>query len=93
MIIAALCSAIFATENASPVRALVITLFEPGVLQTVEFFERRGADVWEYYLLTRVDQRASIFADGHEASYINRAVARYRQLAGIPIDQQPPAAR
>ena len=84
---------VLASENASPVRALFVTLFEPGVLQTVEIFQRRGADVWEYYLLTRVDQRASIFADGHEASYINRAIARYRHLVGIPTDREPPAAR
>ena len=83
---------VIASENASPVRALLITLFEPGVLQTVEFFERKGPDVWEYYFLTRVDHRASIFADGHDASYINRAVARYRRVAGIPRGRTEPAA-
>jgi hypothetical protein len=29
----------------------------------------------------------------YEASYINRAVAYYRHIAGIPTDQEPPAAR
>jgi len=28
-----------------------------------------------------------------DASYINRAVAFYRHIAGIPSDQEPPAAR
>ena len=83
---------VLASENASPVQARFVTLFPPGAMQTVEFLERRGADLWEYYLLTRIDQHASIFADGNEASYINRAIARYRQIAGIPTEQQPPAA-
>jgi hypothetical protein len=30
---------------------------------------------------------------GHEASYVNRAVALYRHLARIPTDREPPAAR
>ena len=83
---------VITTENASPVRVFLITLVEPGVLQTVEFFERRGPDLWNYYLLTRIDQRASVLADGHEASIINRAAALYRQLAGIPTDRDPPAS-
>lgn len=83
---------VLASENASPVRALSITLFEPGVLQTVQFLERRGPDSWTVYLLSRIDRRASVFAAGHEASFVNRAVALYRHLAGIPTDQTPPAS-
>jgi hypothetical protein len=30
---------------------------------------------------------------GGEAPYINRAVAFFRHIAGIPTDQEPPAAR
>lgn len=30
---------------------------------------------------------------GHMASPVNRAVAFYRALVGIPTDQEPPAAR
>ena len=80
------------SENLSPVQARFLTLFEPGTMQTAEFLERRGADRWEYYLLTRIDGRASVFASASEESYINRAVARYREIAGIPTEQEPPAA-
>ena len=31
--------------------------------------------------------------DWFRASYINRAVAVFRYLAGIPTDREPPAAR
>lgn len=84
---------VLAHDNASPVRAYGVTLFEPGALQTVEFLERQGADVWALYLLTRIDRGASVFASGHEASSVNRAVALFRHLAGIPTDQEPPAVR
>ncbi|MGH6627322.1 MAG: DUF6675 family protein, partial [Burkholderiaceae bacterium] len=80
-------------ENASPVRAFGITLFEPGALQTVAFAERHAADVWAFYLLMRIDRGASIFADSQEASSVNRAVALYRHWAGIATDQEPPAVR
>lgn len=84
---------VLALENASPVRAYGVTLFEPGALQTVEYVERHGTDVWGLYLLTRIDRSASIFASGHEASSVNRAVALFRHLAGIPTAQEPPAVR
>lgn len=84
---------VLAHENASPVRAYGVTLFEPGALQTVEFLERQGPDVWALYLLTRIDRGASAFTSGHEASSVNRAVARFRHLAGMATDQEPPAAR
>lgn len=83
---------VLASENLSPVRLLAITLFPPGALQTVDFLERRGPGVWGLYSLTRIDERASGLSEGHEASSINRAVAFYRHLAGIPTDQEPPGA-
>jgi hypothetical protein len=36
---------------------------------------------------------SSLLPTGGDASYINRAVAFYRLVAGIPTDQEPPAAR
>ena len=41
---------------------------------------------------TRVGHGAKAFVQGHEASYINRAVAMFRHIAGILTDQNPPAA-
>lgn len=35
-----------ATENVSPIRFAMTTLFEPGALQTVTFLDRRGPDQW-----------------------------------------------
>jgi hypothetical protein len=84
--------AVIAIENLTPVRFLLVTLFEPGALQSVEFVELVSPGVWGIYLLTRTGEGVSALAGGHEASYINRAVALYRHLAGIPTDEEPPAA-
>jgi hypothetical protein len=85
--------AVIAIENVTPVRFFLVTLFEPATLQSVEFVELVSPGVWGIYLLTRMGEGASALARGHEASYVNRAVAIYRYLAGIPTDEEPPAAR
>jgi hypothetical protein len=80
------------TENTTGVRLLVMPLFKPGDLRSVYFFERASPGVWSYYSLTGVHRGASPLAQGHEPSYINRAIAIFRHAAGIPTDQEPPAA-
>jgi hypothetical protein len=80
------------TENITPVRALLFPLYGPGDLQSVYFLERRSPIVWDYYSLTRAGAAANSIAKGHEASYVNRAVALYRHIAAIPTDQDPPLA-
>jgi hypothetical protein len=40
----------------------------------------------------RTRKIASLLPAGNEASYINRAVAFYRYLTGIPTDMEPPAS-
>ena len=80
-------------ENVSVMRLLFVTLFHPGEMQSIYFLDRESADVWRYYSIARTGRNASRLAAGHEASSINRAVAFYRFMAGIPGDQEPPAAR
>lgn len=77
---------VIASENASRVRFLFFTLFQPGEIQAVEFLERSGPDLWRVYLLTRIPQRARLLAWQQETSSVNRLVALYRQLAGLPAD-------
>ena len=78
--------------NVTPVRYSVLTLFEPGALRTAYFLTRLGPDNWGYYSLTRTGAGTSTFAGGHASSYVNRAVALYRHVVGIPTDREPPAA-
>jgi hypothetical protein len=84
---------VFDVENVSTMRYLFVTLFHPGDMQSIYFLDRESADVWRYYSIARTGRNASRLATGHAASSINRAVAFYRALAGIPTDQEPPAAR
>jgi hypothetical protein len=62
-------------------------------MQTAYFLERREPGVWNFYSLTRTRMASSLLPTGSEASYINRAVAFFRHVAGIPTDQEPPGAR
>ncbi len=84
---------VFGVENTEIMRYLVVTLFHPGELQSIYFLDRESANVWRYYSITRTGRNASQLATGHPSSWINRAVAFYRSLVGLPTDQEPPAAR
>jgi len=83
---------VFDTENADTIYYLLLPMFRPGGMQTITFLDRESQDVWRYYSIMRTSRNASLLTAGYEASSINRAVAFYRYLAGIPTDQEPPAA-
>jgi len=83
---------VFDTENTGTMRYLLLPMFPPGGMQSITFLDRESQDVWRYYSITRTSRNASLLIAGNEASSINRAVAFYRYLAGIPTDKEPPAA-
>jgi len=96
IIAASLDHVVFETENISTMRYLLVPLFRPGDLQSIYFLDRepsKSNDAWQYYSLVRTGRNASKLITGHKASSINRAVAFYRHLAGIPTDMEPPAER
>jgi uncharacterized protein DUF6675 len=80
------------TENVSPVRKLMLTLAEPGGLQSVHFLERKTPNVWRYYVLARTAEDFTSLLGVTDRSYVNRAVALYRHFIGIPTDRDPPLA-
>ena len=80
------------TENVSPVRKLMLTLAEPGGLQSVHFLERNTPNVWRYYVLARTAEDFTSLLGVTDRSYVNRAVALYRHFIGIPTDRDPPLA-
>jgi hypothetical protein len=80
------------TGNVGAVRYLVVPLAGPGDLQALYFLERLAPGEWGYYGLARTGAGASPLTGGREASYVNRAVALFRHLAGLPTDRGPPAA-
>jgi len=84
---------VFDVENVSTMRYLFITLFHPGEMQSIYFLDRESENVWRYYSIVRTGKNANGLVAGNGSSAVNRAVAFYRQLVGIPTGQEPPAAR
>ncbi len=73
------------TENVTPLRFMLVTLFQPGALQTVQVVERLTPTDWGYYILSRsTEAGTSPLATGHQSSYVNRADALFRFVAGQP---------
>jgi hypothetical protein len=81
-----------ATRNMTRVTFFFATLFAPGELRTAVFIEKISPGVWGMYLMLGASGGGWPL-DGGDASFVNRAVALYRQAAGIPSDMEPPAIR
>jgi hypothetical protein len=84
---------VFEVENVGTVRRFLLPIFHPGDLQTIYFLDRESADIWRFYSMVRTGTMANGLVAGSEASSINRAIAFYRHMVGIPTAQEPPAAR
>jgi hypothetical protein len=84
---------VFEVENVSTMRYYFIPVLHPGDLQSMYFLDRESDKVWRYYSIVRTGKNASGLVAGNESSSVNRAVAFYRSLVGIPTTQEPPGAR
>jgi hypothetical protein len=84
---------VFDIENVSTMRYLFIPVLHPGEMQSIYFLDRESENVWRGYSMVRTGQNANVLFVGNESSAINRAVAFYRYLVGIPTGQEPPVAR
>ena len=80
-------------ENATTIRYLLIPILRPGEIQSIYFLDRESNDVWRFYSMVRTGRKANRLIAGNASSAVNRAAAFYRHFAGIPADQEPPAAR
>jgi hypothetical protein len=83
---------VFDVENVSTLHFLLLTAFHPGEMQSIYFLDRESENVWRYYTIVRIGKNANQMLTGNESSAINRAVAFYRFMVGIPTEQEPPAA-
>jgi hypothetical protein len=84
---------ILGTENVGAIRVLLVPLFQPGELRALYVLERDAKEVWSFYSLTGTTAGASPLAGGHEASYVNRALALYGYIAGVEPCSAPLKAR
>lgn len=78
-------------ENVSTVSVFLFTAFDKGDLKSTYIFTRLAPGVWGFYSLSGAREGA-ILIGNHEASYLNRALAIFRHMAGLPGDQGPPIA-
>ena len=83
---------VLTSENLTPIRIAVMTIFEPGSLQVATVLQRSSADVSDLYEITRASADSSSFVSGYGSSYLNRLDAMRRHLAGRPTDRDPPVA-
>jgi uncharacterized protein DUF6675 len=79
------------SENVTPVQYFFLTIYRPGDLRSEVFLQREAGDAWDYYSLTAIAAEPPLFG-ASERSYVNRAGAQFRHIAGIPTDREPPAA-
>ena len=77
------------THNVTAIRMLLLTLFEADELHSIHYLQRETGDRWNYYGLTAA-RKLGLFSD--QRSFINRAAAYFRHLAGQPTDGAPPLA-
>jgi hypothetical protein len=84
---------VFDVENVSTMRSFFIPIFHPGELQSMYFLDRESDNVWRYYSIVRTGKNANGLIARNESSSVNRAIAFYRHLVGIPTAQEPPGAR
>jgi hypothetical protein len=84
---------VFDVENVSTMRYFFVPVLHPGEMQSIYFLDREPENVWRLYSMVRTGKNANRLIAGNESSAINRAVAFYRWLVGIPTGQEPPAAR
>jgi hypothetical protein len=84
---------VFEVENVSTMHYYFIPVLHPGELQSMYFLDRETDKVWRYYGIVRTGKNANGLIAGNESSSVNRAVAFYRSLVGIPTTQEPPGAR
>ena len=84
--------AVISSDNVTPVRRYLFTLFKPGALQSLLIIQRLSPGHYGAFIVSRSGEGTSMLASGHDASYVSRANALYRALAGIRTDLEPPAA-
>ena len=81
---------VVAIENVTPVKIFMVTMFDPGDLQSVHFLTQAAPGLWNYYGLARTGGSLGAFLGLDDASYINRALALYSHFAGVAIEPVRP---
>jgi hypothetical protein len=69
------------TQNVSPVKSFLVTLFPPGSLRAAYILTRLDGTDWGLYVISASTEDASSLVALARASYVNRAQALFRYVA------------
>jgi hypothetical protein len=78
-------------RNVTPMTLMGFSIAEPGGISSMLSIKRVAPGEFDYYGLTAVALASMAAALTSDSDHVNRAVASYRFLAGIPGDRDPPA--
>jgi hypothetical protein len=84
---------VMTTRNVNKGRAYLVPVIDPGGLEGFFMVEREAGSIWRYYSLTRVHLLIPDAMAPPPNDHLNKAVALFRFLVGIPTDTEPPAVR
>ena len=84
---------VMTTRNVNKGRAYLMPVIDPGGLEGFFMVEREAGSIWRYYSLTRVHLLVPDAMAPPPNDHLNKAVALFRFLVGIPTDTEPPAVR
>jgi hypothetical protein len=70
------------TQNVTPIKSFLVTLFPPGALRAAYVMTRLDGNSWGLYALSTSSSEASEMIIFAKSSYINRARALYGHFAG-----------
>jgi hypothetical protein len=79
------------TENITPIKSFLVTLFPPGSLRAAYFMSRLEGNSWGLYAVSAASGEASEMIKFAKASYINRARAFYGHFAGATQTTSSPS--
>jgi hypothetical protein len=72
---------ILVTENVSPVKSFLVTLFPPASLRAAYILTRLDGADWGLYVISASSEDASSLVALAKASYVNRAQALFKHVA------------
>jgi len=78
------------TENVTPIKALLATLFPPGTLRTAYIVTRIDSHTWGFYAISAATEHASGLVSLAKSSYENRARALFAHFAGVAMAHDEP---
>jgi len=78
------------TENVTPIKALLATVFPPGTLRTAYIMTRIDSHTWGFYEISAATERASGLVSLGRTSYENRARAFFAHFAGVAVAHDRP---